>query len=85
MECIQGLYRQGILGFYKGNGVRCAHVFLYQVFRNDVQFYFDFGDNIFRRNSFFRDFAAASIAGVFLHPLHLAEARLVLQNRLPNF
>jgi len=29
MECIQGLYRQGILGFYKGNGVRCAHVFLY--------------------------------------------------------
>ena len=29
MECIQGLYKQGLLGFYKGNGVRCAHIFLY--------------------------------------------------------
>ena len=32
-----------------------------------------------------RDFAAASFASIFLHPLHFAEARLVLQNRLPNF
>lgn len=62
-----------------------AHVFLYQVLRNDVQFHLDFGENIFKRNSFFRDFAAATAASVFLHPLHLAEARLVLQNRLPNF
>jgi len=50
-----------------------------------VQYYLDFGDNIFKRNSFVRDFVAASVAGIFLHPLHLAEARLVLQNRLPNF
>jgi hypothetical protein len=32
-----------------------------------------------------RDFLAATVAGIFLHPLHLAEARLILQNRLPNF
>jgi Mitochondrial carrier protein len=38
LECIQGLYRQGILGFYKGNGARCAHIFLYQILRNDVQY-----------------------------------------------
>ena len=50
-----------------------------------MQFYLDFGDNIFKRNSVLRDFVAASVAGIFLHPLHLAEARLVLQNRLPNF
>ena len=50
-----------------------------------MQSYFDFGKNIFKRNSFLRDFLAATIASVFLHPLHLAEARLVLQNRLPNF
>lgn len=55
------------------------------MFRNDVQYYLDFGDNIFKRNSFFRDFFAATAASLFLHPLHLAEARLVLQNRLPNF
>jgi Mitochondrial carrier protein len=53
--------------------------------RNDTQYFLDFGNNIFKRNSFLRDFAAASVAGIFLHPLHFAEARLVLQNRLPNF
>jgi hypothetical protein len=85
LECIQGLYKQGLLGFYKGNGVRCAHVLLYQAFRNDMQRQLDWGNNIFKRNSFWRDFAAASLAGIFLHPLHLVEARLVLQNRIPNF
>jgi len=50
-----------------------------------MQSYFDFGNNIFKRNSFMRDFLAATLASMFLHPLHLAEARLVLQNRLPNF
>ena len=84
-ECVQGLYRQGILGFYKGNAVRCAHISLYLILRNDMQSYFDFGNNIFKRNSFMRDFLAATVASMFLHPLHLAEARLVLQNRLPNF
>jgi hypothetical protein len=24
-ECISGLYKQGILGFYKGNGLRLAY------------------------------------------------------------
>jgi len=84
-ECIQGLYRQGILGFYKGNGMRLAHVFLFLQVRLKMQFYFDTEKDIYKRNSFIKDFAAAAIADVFLHPLHLAEARLVLQNRLPNF
>lgn len=50
-----------------------------------MQYYFDTGNNIFKRNSFWRDFIAASMASVFLHPLHFAEARFILQNRLPNF
>jgi hypothetical protein len=74
-----------VLGFYKGNGVRIVHTFLYFAIRNNVQFYFDTGNNIFKRNSFFRDFVAASAASIFIHPLHLIEARLILQNRLPNF
>ena len=33
-ECIRGLYKQGLLGFYKGNGCRVLHVYLYESFRN---------------------------------------------------
>lgn len=77
-ECIQGLYRQGILGFYKGNGIRVLHIFMYTIIRNDTQYFLDYGDNIFRKNSFFRDFAAATAASLFLHPLHLLEARYIL-------
>ena len=45
----------------------------------------DTGEVIFTRNSFFKDFIAATAASLLLHPLHFAEARLVLNNRLPNF
>ena len=67
-----------MLGFYKGNGVRIAHVFLYQIIRNHTSYQLDWGQNIFKRNSFVRDFASATVASVFLHPLHFAEARLIL-------
>jgi hypothetical protein len=60
-------------------------VFLYSILRNDIQYHFDFGNDIFKRNSFFRDFVAATVASAILHPVHFAEARMVLQNRLPNF
>lgn len=73
------------MAFYKGNGVRVLHIYVYSVLRNDLGYYFDNGESIFRKDSFIRDFAAATIASMFLHPLHLAEARLILQNRLPNF
>ena len=36
-ECIRGLYRQGILGFYKGNACRLAHIYLYKVHRTWLQ------------------------------------------------
>jgi hypothetical protein len=84
-ECINGLYKQGILGFYKGNGCRVIHVLLYDLIRNDVTCQSDFGEMVFQRDSFWRDYAAATVASLFLHPLHFAEARYVLQNRLPHF
>ncbi|CDW86920.1 UNKNOWN [Stylonychia lemnae] len=84
-ECIQGLSKQGILGFYKGNGLRMTHIFLYAAMRNHISYSLDFGDDIFRKNSFWRDFLAATTASLLLHPLHLIEARFILQNRLPNF
>lgn len=48
-------------------------------------YFLDNGDNIYRKNSFLRDFSAATLASITLHPLHVIEARLILQNRLPNF
>eukprot|EP00347_Sterkiella_histriomuscorum_P014589 403360307 len=84
-ECIQGLSKQGVLGFYKGNGMRVLHIAMYSVIRTNMQMNFDFGDEIFRKDSFLRDFAAATIASLLLHPIHFLEARYILQNRLPNF
>lgn len=84
-EAIEGLYRQGLLGFYKGNGCRCLHLFGYQIAKNNFQFYCESEENIFKENSFMRDFACASIASLAMHPFHFAEARYVLQNRLPGF
>lgn len=45
----------------------------------------DTDDALFKRHSFFTDLAAATAASLFLHPLHFAESRFVLNNRLPNF
>ena len=61
------------------------HVFMYEVLRNNVMYQLDSGENIFHRNSFVRDLFAATAASMLLHPLHYAEARFVLQNRLPHF
>ena len=84
-ECLQGLYRQGLLGFYKGNACRCAHVLGYDVFRIRINQMLDTDEAILKRNSFWKDLIAATAASLLLHPLHYAEARLVLNNRLPNF
>ena len=45
----------------------------------------DTDEVIMKRTSFFKDLIAATSASLLLHPLHFAEARLVLNNRLPNF
>ena len=82
---MRGLHRQGILGFYKGNACRCAHWLTYDLLRTRIQYMCDTDDALFKRHSFFIDLAAACAASLFLHPLHFAEARLVLNNRLPNF
>lgn len=85
-ECIQGLYRQGILGFYKGNGCRLFHIYFYGKIRNDLIYYTNRDQNIMTsRTSFFTEFVAATVASLFMHPIHFAESRMILNNRLPNF
>lgn len=45
----------------------------------------DSEQTIVSKNSFFKDFAAAFVASLYLHPLHWAEARYILNNRIPAF
>ena len=45
----------------------------------------DTEETILRRDSFFKDFLASLGASLYLHPLHAAEARYVLNNRIPAF
>lgn len=58
--------------------MRVMHIFMYMHIRNNVQYHLDSGENIYRKESFIRDFIAATVASIFLHPLHLIEARYIL-------
>ena len=84
-ECIRGLYNQGILGFYKGNFFRLSHMFLYDLNRIWIEQYFDRDEQILHRESYVRHLSAAVIASYYVHTLHLLEARMVLNNRIPAF
>jgi hypothetical protein len=35
-EAFQGIYKQGMGGFYKGNGIRCLHIFMFHRINTDV-------------------------------------------------
>ena len=37
-EAIQGLYKQDIRGFYKGNGIRSVHILLFHKLNSDLNF-----------------------------------------------
>ena len=84
-ECIQGLHKQGIFAFYKGNACRVFHIFGYEYMRVYLLYRTDSSDQIYQRSSFFKEYCAALTASLFMHPFHFAEARWVLNNRLPAF
>lgn len=85
-ECIKGLYKQGLLAFYKGNGLRLTYGYLYVTIVNNIHAEYLDGDDVMDiKPSYGKSLAAGLCACVPLHFLHLAEARFVLQNRLPNF
>lgn len=35
-EAFQGIYKQGAAGFYKGNGIRCLHIFAFHKLNTDL-------------------------------------------------
>lgn len=86
LECIRGLYNQGLLGFYKGNGIRLLYGYLYLSTTNELNHYYLDGDDVLKtKGSYFKSLGSGLFACCTLHFLHLSEARFVLQNRLPNF
>lgn len=78
-ECITGLYRQGWLGFYKGNLFRQSYFFLSGVSQIEAAFWIKRKTGHY---SYLNHLAGAIIADIFFHPLHLVESRYILQNRI---
>ena len=50
-----------------------------------LQEYMDTDETIMKKNSFFKDFLASFACSLYLHPFHNAEARYILNNRIPSF
>lgn len=45
-ECIKGLHNQGILGFYKGNGLRLVHLWMFQYLSTQIHHDYLDGDDV---------------------------------------
>ena len=74
------------MAFYKGNGLRLGHYFLFHLLQ--IQLYHDYlqGDDAMRDEpTYLKLLGTGLICSATLHLLHLGEARLVIQNRIPNF
>lgn len=90
-EAVSGLYRQGPTAFYKGNSVRCMHIFLFHKFNTELTLLTERHQGDFellraiKQTPFAQEFLLSSTIDFFLHPLHVAEARFIMQNRRPNF
>ena len=78
-ECIKGLYKQGLLAFYKGNGLRLAHGYLYLTLVNQMHNDYLDGDDVLNTSpNYGKTMCAGAFASVSLHFLHVAETRFVL-------
>ena len=88
-EAFQGIYKQGLSGFYKGNGIRCLHIFLFHKFNTEMTLWAESQQSEFitalKKTPFAQEFLLSCAIDFALHPLHVAEARFIMQNRRPNF
>lgn len=88
-EAYLGLYKQGLRGLYKGNGLRCTHIFLFHYINTNLTI---FSESQFsqlmkqlKQMPMAQELLLSCMVDMILHPLHLAEARFIMQNRNPNF
>ena len=61
------------------------HFWLYDQHRLWAQQMMDTDETIMKKNSFIKDFLASFVTSLYLHPLHVLEARYILNNRIPTF
>ena len=89
-EAYLGLYKQGLRGFYKGNFIRCQHIVLFHKFNTDLTLLFEsklpaqFLQQI-KQVPILQEFMISCMIDFMLQPLHVAEARFIMQNRRKNF
>ena len=73
------------MAFYKGNMTRSIHITLYHKLNTNLTFAAEsaLGPTWkqIKEVPILAEFALATTVDLLLHPLHIAEARLVLQNR----
>jgi len=84
-QTIKGLYRQGILGFYKGNYYRLLTMSCTHRLKITFEWLLKEKFSFFKKMNFLRDWICLSICDIILHPAFMLENRLILQNRLPQF
>ena len=88
-ECLQGLYKQGVGAFYKGNLTRAMHIMLFHKLQTDFTFQIERTIPVhwarLKDVPMVKEMILSCTIDFILHPLHLAEARMILQNRKPNF
>jgi hypothetical protein len=84
-QTIKGLYRQGILGFYKGNFVRLATIATSQRVGISLQWALKERFDFINHFQFLREWGIMSFCDVMTHLGFVLENRYVLQNRQPQF
>ena len=76
-------------GFYKGNGIRCLHILLFHRLNTDLTLYTESNlaeqMKVLKQIPFAQEFLLSCGIDFLLHPLHVAEARFIMQNRSQNF
>ena len=85
LETIKGLYRQGVLSFYKGNLYRLVTNAASQRCAISLQWYLRENYPSMAAVSFLRDWMCMSACDIALHLGFVIENRFILQNRLPTF
>ena len=89
-EAMKGLYRQGTpLAYYKGNGVRSLHIILFHKLNHQMSFQMEdmFGQQWvqLKKVPIVQELVLSCTVDMLLQPLHVAEARFIMQNRRNNF
>jgi hypothetical protein len=84
-ETIKGLYRQGILGFWKGNLVRLVTTSASQRASITLQWALKERYEMAKHLNFLRDWICMSICDTMCHVGFVLENRYILQNRQPQF